>query len=174
MGAITLISVEEYLTTVYEPDCDYVDGEVLERNVGEKDHGKLQKKLLRYLEDHYPQFFTIQEQRVQVSRSRFRVPDVCLVAGPEPEEQIFRTPPFLCIGILSPEDRMSRMLEKIRDYLSFGVSWVWILDPRTRLAEIYTAAGPRPVEDGVLRTANPEILVPLDVLWEPVLRSGES
>ena len=37
-----LIPVEVYLTSVYRPDCDYVDGEVLERNLGENDHGRLQ------------------------------------------------------------------------------------------------------------------------------------
>ena len=38
MKATALVPVEEYLRTTYRPDCDYVDGEVLERNVGEKDH----------------------------------------------------------------------------------------------------------------------------------------
>jgi hypothetical protein len=33
------VTVAEYLRTVYEPDCDYVDGRVEERNVGEFDHG---------------------------------------------------------------------------------------------------------------------------------------
>ena len=42
METRTLVSVEEYLTTVYRPDCDYVDGEVQERNIGELDHGWLQ------------------------------------------------------------------------------------------------------------------------------------
>src|SRR6266545_6293050 len=37
-----LVSVEEYLSTVYEPDCDYVDGELVERNVGEYEHSRLQ------------------------------------------------------------------------------------------------------------------------------------
>ena len=39
--APTLISVEEYLSTSYHPDCDYVDGELEERNVGEYSHGKM-------------------------------------------------------------------------------------------------------------------------------------
>lgn len=33
MAAGTQISVEEYLHTVYRPDCDYVDGVVEERNL---------------------------------------------------------------------------------------------------------------------------------------------
>ena len=33
MSTRTLISVEEYLRSSYEPDCDFVDGEIEERNV---------------------------------------------------------------------------------------------------------------------------------------------
>ena len=42
MDATTLISVEEYLSSGYDPDMDYVDVELEDRNVGEKDHAKLQ------------------------------------------------------------------------------------------------------------------------------------
>ena len=42
MKSAALISVAEYLRTAYSPDCDYVDGEVQERNLGEKDHSILQ------------------------------------------------------------------------------------------------------------------------------------
>ena len=45
----TIIPVEEYLATDYSPDCDYVDGQVLKRNVGEYDHSKLQMVLAAYL-----------------------------------------------------------------------------------------------------------------------------
>ena len=160
-----LVSVDEYLRTVYEPDCDYVDGVVEERNVGEKSHAKVQRRLTRYLEDNYSAFFAIQETRLQVSKTRFRVPDVCLVAGPEPDEEIFTHPPFLCVEVLSPEDRMSRMLIKIADYLAFGVPYVWVVDPRTRKAWIHTAAGMHEVLDGVLHTENPNIAVPLNDLF---------
>jgi len=49
MAATTAhVSVEEYLNTVYRPDCDYLDGEILERNLGEWDHNKLQMTLGSY------------------------------------------------------------------------------------------------------------------------------
>jgi hypothetical protein len=35
MSAAIAISVTEYLNASYRPDCDYVDGELVERNVGE-------------------------------------------------------------------------------------------------------------------------------------------
>jgi len=162
-----LVSVEEYLHTMYDPDCDYVDGVVVERNVGEKSHAKLQKRILLYLEARCKVWgiFVIQETRIQVSPTRFRVPDVCVVAGPEPEEEIFTRPPFLCIEILSPEDRMSRMQLKIDDYLAFGVSYVWVIDPQTRRAWVYTSDVIREVRDGELRTEQPDIAVPLRDLF---------
>ena len=159
----TLVPVEEYLHTVYRPDCDFVDGLVEERNVGEKDHAKAQRAILFYLHQRSREWkiFAIQEQRIQISRTRYRVPDICVVAGPEPDEQIFTKPPFLCIEILSPEDRMSRMQVRIDDYLAFGVAYVWLIDPQMRKAWIYTSDAIREVRDGVLRTADPELTVPL-------------
>lgn len=163
MGTATLVSVSEYLATDYSPDCDYVDGEVLERNVGEKDHGNIQKKLILYLGAREMQLgiWVIPEQRLQVSPTRYRVPDICVIAGPEPKEQIFTQPPFLCIEILSPEDRMSRMQEKINDYLRFGVRYVWLLNPELKRAYVYTSEGMVEVKDGILRTKDPDIAVPL-------------
>ncbi|MEI9813882.1 MAG: Uma2 family endonuclease [Acidobacteriota bacterium] len=93
------ITVKEYLATVYRPDCDYVDGEVQERNLGEIDHSRLQRKILVYL-SRFEQIGTeaFPEQRVQVSPTRFRIPDVCVILG-EPDGQILRKPPFLCIEV---------------------------------------------------------------------------
>jgi Uma2 family endonuclease len=101
-------------------------------------------------------------QRVQVKRTRYRVPDVCVLLGPKPTEQILTAPPFLCIEVLSPEDRMSRIEIRIADYLAMGVSYVWVLDPQTRQAYVATAAeGLREVKNGRLRTENPAMEVPL-------------
>ncbi len=163
MGTATLVPVSEYLSTDYSPDCDYIDGELEERNVGARDHGSTQMALSAYLYNRRKRLgiSVFLEQRVQLRPTRFRVPDICVVAGPEPPEQIFTRPPFLCIEILSPEDRMSRMQEKIDDYLAFGVRYVWLVNPQSRRAYVYTSEGMTEVKDGVLRTREPEIAVPL-------------
>ena len=70
-------------------------------------------------------------------------------------------PPFSCIEVLSPSDRMKEMQERIDDYLAFGVRYVWLLHPRTRRAFVYTVDAVREVKDGVLRTDDPDICVPL-------------
>jgi Uma2 family endonuclease len=152
---------------VYRPDCDYVDGEVQERNLGELDHGRLQKRLVMYFGQREKQWGieVIPEQRVQVSPTRFRIPDVCVVLG-EPDGQIFRKPPFLCIEVLSPEDRHSRTRQRVDDYLKMGVPFVWVIDPQAKAAYTITPAeGWREVKDGVLRTANPAFEVPLPEIF---------
>ena len=163
MKTAALVPVEEYLRTSYDPDCDYVDGEVLERNLGERDHSALQRELIFFFRTHKKTWNVVvfPEQRVQVSPTRFRVPDICVYVGAEPPDQIFRTPPFLCIEILSPEDRWVRIQQKIDDYLKFGVPYVFVLNPRDRRAWIFTSAGSKEIQDGVLRTENPSMSVPL-------------
>jgi Putative restriction endonuclease len=88
MATSTSISIAEYLSTSYRPDCDYVDGEVQERNLGEYDHGKVQLVLgvLFYGKRKEWQVRVVTETRVQVKESRFRVPDVCVLAGVAPTE----------------------------------------------------------------------------------------
>ena len=167
MRPSTLVRVEEYLSTDYRPDCDYVEGEVQERNVGEYEHGKWQAELIIFLAGLRRKlgFHIVPEQRLQVKPRRFRVPDICVILGPEPEEQVLTQPPFLCIEILSPEDRMVRIEERIDDYLEFGVSYVWLINPQSGKAWIHSAAGVREAKDGVLKTADPEISVPLSDLF---------
>ena len=160
MATGALVSVEEYLSTSYDPDCDYVDGELEDRNVGEKDHSKAQGNLYLALRTRYPYLGVFVEQRVRVSASRYRVPDICVTLR-EPEEQVFAGPPLLCVEILSPEDRAGRMQRKIGDYLKFGVRYIWIINPRTREAFIHTASGMHAVEDGILRTSDPDVEIAL-------------
>ena len=141
MATTVFIPVEEYLRTSYRPDCDYVDGEVQERNLGERWHSSVQMMIGIIFGRYRTEWglIPLSEQRVQVSRTRYRVPDVCVVPATEPFTPILHTPPVLCVEILSPEDRFSRILERVEEYLQMGVREVWIIDPRTR--EIWTASG---------------------------------
>ncbi|MGP8246492.1 MAG: Uma2 family endonuclease [Bryobacteraceae bacterium] len=166
MATGSLVSIQEYLTSAFSPDCDYVDGVMEERNWGERDHAKLQGAVAAYLYARRKEWgiHVYLELRIQVSATRFRVPDVCVVAGPAPAEQIFRTPPFICIEILSPDDRMARVQQRIGDYIAFGVPYIWILNPEDHKA--YRCTGEGMLEVKELRTANPEIVVPLEALFE--------
>jgi Uma2 family endonuclease len=168
MATSTQIPVEEYLRTSYDPDCEYVDGEVLDRNVGRKRHSKVQARLISFLMAHAKGFgiFTLPEWRMRTGETRYRVPHVVIVAGPEPDEEVLSTPPLVCIEILSPEDRMSRVLNKVAEYLTFGVRYVWVLNPESKEAFVYTANGMEKITDGFLRTESPAIEIPLAEIFD--------
>ena len=95
-------SVSGYSHTSYRPDCDYVDGFVMERNMGEWDHANLQGALIAFFWTHRKEWNiqAVPGCRVQVAPTRFRIPDVCVILGQEEQEPILRKPPFICIEIL--------------------------------------------------------------------------
>lgn len=163
MAVTTQVPVEEYLRTSYDPDCEYVDGGVLDRNVGEKGHSKVQKRLLVYVAQHEARWgvFALQEWRLKLGEQHYRVPDLSIVNGPEPNETVLSTPPLVCVEILSPEDRMGRMHKKIADYLAFGVQCVWVLDPKTKKAYVYSDGAMQEMDAGILTVDDSAIAVPL-------------
>jgi Uma2 family endonuclease len=166
MATSTLVSVGEYLATHYRPDQEYIDGELLERNVGEWSHSRLQRGALRHFIQYEESlgFEAFPEWRVQVTPTRFRVPDVTVVRG-NPAEQILTHPPFLCIEILSPEDSMTSMQERIDDYLHFGVENVWIIDPRRKKSFWADNSGIHEAANGVLRASGAPIEMDLATMW---------
>lgn len=169
MPSAVQVSLAEYLNTDYEPDCDYVDGVLEERNVGQRKHAWTQTRLILLLDaraqEHRQEVLVA--QRVQVSRTRVRAPDVCLIE-PADTDEVTQHPPALCIEVLSPDDRWSRIQDRLSDYLAFGVRTLWIIDPYSREAWIATQEhAATKVEDGKLRCANLNLEVELkDVLAE--------
>ena len=123
MASSTLIPVSEYLDTPYRPDCDYIDGELQERNVGERPHSALQGILFAifHANRHIWGVFGFTEQRVQISKQSFRIPDVCVLRRSDPVDAIVQIPPLICIEVLSPRDTLSAMQERIDDYTRMGV-----------------------------------------------------
>ncbi|HTB12031.1 MAG TPA: Uma2 family endonuclease [Bryobacteraceae bacterium] len=168
MATSTQISVDEYLKTSYRPDRDYVDGEVLERNLGERDHSKPQKCLIMFfgVREKEWRIVVLPEQRVQVKPHRFRIPDICVLREDDPDEQIVSAPPLICIEILSKDDTFKSVTERLDDYLAMGVPNIWVIEPNTRRGYVYNADGFLETKDAVLRAANSEIAVPLVSIFE--------
>ncbi len=149
-----------------------IDGEVLERNMGEKPHARLQSFFNRFFsayEDDW-QVEVLTEQRVQVGPRRYRIPDVMLAAIPNNDARIVQTPPILCVEILSSEDRLRKVQERADDYAKMGVKATWVVDPWRGVA--YAAT-----EDGILRqvenrlTVNgTEIAIAVKAIWDELDR----
>ena len=169
MESKLLMSVEEYLHTSFEDaDCDYLDGEVVERNVGEWEHASVQGALLDIFY-RLRKTLGIQarvEIRIQIGPRRFRVADVAVWPAGFVGKGIPSEPPFLAIEILSPADRMTRMQPKIQEYLSIGVRYVWLIDPYEKNALVYSRDFPGGRLADVLTTDDPAIEIPLSALFE--------
>lgn len=163
MATLAVVPVSEYLSQAYEPDCDFVDGELEERNVGEELHSELQNILGAVLRLHRKEWSirVLTEQRVQVAPDCFRVPDVCVVPSSKPRGRIISYPPLLCIEVLSPEDRMARVQVRVNDFARLGVENIWVLDPWERLAYYASPKGFEQPSDGVLRVPNTPIEINL-------------
>ena len=80
------VTIHDYLHTSYSPDCDYVDGELQERNWGEFDHAEVQGALIYWFRRHAKEWTirALVELRMQIAPTRFRVADVCLISRSEP------------------------------------------------------------------------------------------
>src|SRR5207253_2363264 len=120
MAVETLISVEEYLNTSYDPDVEYVDGVLVERNVGDWLHSVVQRNIVSTLDRKYPLIYALPELRSKTAATRYRLPDVCVVLAP-PTTDYLVDAAFLAVEILSKDDRMSSMIEKLEEYDRKGV-----------------------------------------------------
>jgi Uma2 family endonuclease len=164
--ASVMVPLEEYLETSYRPDCDWIDGEVIERNMGEKPHNRIQQFLCQFLgnREREWQILVYPEQRVQTSVKHYRVADVCVTgrgAEEETDALIVRTAPLLCVEILSRRDSLIDMQDRVDDYKGLGTRQVWLIDPFRRRAYMANEQGFLRPEEDVLTVPGTEIRVAL-------------
>jgi len=162
------IPVEEYLSTGYEPDCEYDDGVIVERNLGEFEHSFLQTILAAIFTNNMDSWgvFGLTEQRVQIKPRKFLVPDLCVLRVGSPREKILTRPPLIAIEIMSPEDTIRRASAKAVEYLDFGIEHVWVIDPSARVAYRGTHPGLQLVSSGELMIPGTPILIRISELFE--------
>ena len=162
-----ILTVEQYLNTTYRPDVDYVDGEIEERNLGEFDHGDLQLAIGSMLRLRQAEWSVrvVTETRTQVTSTRFRIPDVCVNLATIPRERIIRTPPLLCVEVLSPRDTLRAMRKRVQDFLDMGVPTIWILDPGTRTAYTITTTQMTEQTTGHLRAEGTPIEISITEIF---------
>ena len=167
MGTTTFTPVEEYLAKSWSPDREYIDGEVCERNLGEFPHANLQSSLLTWLRNRRRQWNVrvVVEQRVQVSRTRFRIPDVSILSAERPIEPIISHPPLICIEVLSKDDTVASYRDRVADYCAMGVPNIWLFDPERREVWTCTVDSMIKVTGDTLTASGTEIVIPLAEIW---------
>jgi Uma2 family endonuclease len=163
MAAAVHIPVSEYLQTTYRPDRDYVDGELKERNVGEQPHGNLQIILGTIFQNNRAQWGVrpMGDTRLQITPTRYRIPDLMVLRNTDPKDPIIRFIPLLCVEILSKDDTLREIQERIDDYAGMGVKDSWVIDPWKRIGYHASASGFIKPDDGVLRVAGTGISLSL-------------
>jgi Uma2 family endonuclease len=174
MATGTLIPVEEYLHTSYEPDMEYVDGQLVERSVGERRHSRIQTLLAIELgsREHERGFEVFTEQRIVIQlRRRYRVPDICVKAVPYDPVPVLERPD-LTIEILSPDDTLTEAAEKCAEYFRAGIPASWVADPYRKAHYTYGPDGLRLLNPPVLEN---ELTGPLDLvaIFAELDRSGK-
>ena len=161
-SAITL-PVSEYLATTYRPDRDFLDGVLKERNMGEQPHALIQGILtaLFHTHRHDWQIRVLPEQRVQISATHYRIPDICVLRSSDPKDPIVRFAPLLCIEILSKDDSLGELQDRVNDYAGLGVEHIWAIDPWTRRGWLASTQGFLQPGDSILRIPGTPIAVSL-------------
>jgi Uma2 family endonuclease len=151
MVATKLMTAEE-LAELPDDGFHYelVRGEVERMPPPGAEHGEIGGELFWRLGHHVS---TNRLGRVYLAETGFRLasepdtvraPDVAFVQTdrlPPKGERVgyLSIPPDLAGEVISPNDRASKISEKVAEYLAFGVRAVWIIDPRLQTVTIYEA-----------------------------------
>jgi Uma2 family endonuclease len=166
MSVETLISVEEYLSISYDPDVEYVDGVLVERKVGDWLHSLVQSNLIFALSRKYPRVYALPGLRSQTRATRYRLPDVCVLLA-APKTKYLLDAAFLAIEILSEDDGMTRMMEKLEEYDRKGVPNIWLIDPRLRKMAIRSSGVLNEVRGAqIATTGDPRLELSRDEIFQ--------
>ena len=137
--------MEEYLDLVFDdrPEPDYVDGEAVERALPTPIHSQIQALLILLFAPLMTRFrlVLLPELRVRVEPRRFRVVDLAVYRDSRPEGRYGVSPAYVAIEIVSPDDRHSKLTERLEDYRRWGVPHVWLVDPQLKRLYEYSEAG---------------------------------
>ncbi len=144
MATNTLVTPEEYLLMAFDgPDREFVDGEVVERNVGERQHSEIQARLVEIfyeLRKNVP-LYCFPELRLRLAETRYRIPDISVFAKEKPTENVPSSPPLVAIEIVSRDDRYTEITHKLEEYRAWGVPHVWLIDPWQKKLSVYGESG---------------------------------
>ena len=131
----TYVPLEIYLKSSYEPDAEYVDGVIEERPAAQWDHADWHSAVQVFFGSRRIEFgIRVRPSlRIRTGPNTIRVPDVTILDRNLPTEQIVTHAPIAVFEILSPEDSMTRTLEKLADYERMGIGAIWVIEPKKQI-----------------------------------------
>ena len=138
MATTTLISIDEYLgNTSFNPDVEYLDGELKERAMVFSAHGLILSLLSGWFYSHEEEWNVRAgvEVRTRVASTRVRLPDVVIDRACQ-WPPVLTAPPLVVIEILSPNDSYTATQKLAADYQLMGVPNIWLIDPETKTGRV--------------------------------------
>jgi Uma2 family endonuclease len=140
MATVSLIPVEEYLKTTSEPDHEFGRGVLEKRAMPDWDHSEWQSALIGWFRDHQHEWDirVFPQLRVRIAPDEFRTPDVTLLSRQAPREPFLTHAPLAVFEILSPDDTMSGIMDKLEAYDKMGIPAIWVIDPRKPVYRRYS------------------------------------
>jgi Uma2 family endonuclease len=138
----TQITAEQYLRVTFEHDAEFVHGEIVERAMPDYIHSRIRVLLAVLFESQRAThgLLACAELRMKIASGVYRIPDIAVFVQP-PEQSVPDTPPLVAIEILSKDDRHSDLMQKLEEYLAWGVANIWVVDPITKRFSAYTHLG---------------------------------
>ncbi len=90
MPTAARVSVEEYISTNYEPDVDYDDGRLIERNLGKFKHARLQCLIGAYIANRESEWriLGLTGQHIRVALNKFCIADLCAIRHDQRHQDI--------------------------------------------------------------------------------------
>ena len=144
MATVSRVSLQEYLESDYEPECELVSGALLPKPMGTLEHMEMERWIERLLERYEQKGLGRTVRELSIRRGDdVRIPDLVFVQPDARfESGIMMDPPLLCVEILSPYQRLSSLFATCETYHAWGVPYCWVVDPIGKLAWEYHRDAP--------------------------------
>jgi Uma2 family endonuclease len=161
------MTIDEFLAIPEEkPYREFLRGEVVEKPMPTELHGatvmELGRRLGNYLRETGLGRVVTEVRHAARSADWVYLPDLnvrIFKAGAPRAAQgrgAVETAPDFAIEVLSPEDRVSRWLERVQLYLEAGTRLLWVIDPEDQTVLVYRPGQPaRTFRSGETLRADP-------------------
>ena len=170
-----VLTIHQYLSTSFERDMEFIDGELKEEPMPAPVHARIQSLLSLWfgqLENEHD-FECFVEARTRVAATRVRLSDFAMLpAAPIPDKALTEAP-LLAIEVLSDEDKHKDLIGRANDLKVMGCQAIWLLDPDEKAFLIWSGQEwLRSDEEKPMTPAG----VPLNLpwLWQKVSRRKRS
>jgi Uma2 family endonuclease len=145
-----LLTAEQFDNYPFEEDKRYEldEGEMIEMTRPAYRHNRIGGRLFVSLSNYFDKYGGGEalnpENLYALSPTTRRAPDIAVILGDRYRElrdaKVITIIPDIAVEILSPSETIPRIHRKMKQYFQAGVKEVWLIDPESREAEIWTGA----------------------------------